>query len=381
VSEPITIRAVALPGEVRPGDDLAAAILAAFGSAGLTLQDGDILAVASKVVAKAEGRYLAGLAAEEAVASQTIRVLAQRRTPTGVARIVESTSGPVLAAAGVDASNLPDGAGLLALPADPDASARQLRHRLQHLVDGEHHAPQRVSRIGVVITDTLGRPWRVGQTDTAIGAAGVRVLEDLSGTDDTHGRPMRVTLRALADEIAAAADLVKGKTSGAPVALIRGLADLVGEDHPGSVALLRGPADDWFRYGHAEAARAALGVDPEDLPDTIQPVTPDDARSRLTRAITVAGNDFRTGDGFRAGNGFRAGEVQIDVDEDLPGLRLTPTGSDAAAWVALGVLAQRLVVAGWAEGLTLRIGDVAHPAGGTADEKATLLLTLAPPHP
>ena len=121
--------------------------------------------------------------------------------------------------------------------------------------------------VGVLVTDTLGRPWRVGQTDAAIGAAGVVVAEDLSGRPDAHGRVMEVTLRALADEIAAAADLVKGKIDGVPVAVVRGLGHLVtdGRRTRARRRCCASRAEDWFRYGHAEAARAALGLDPETL--------------------------------------------------------------------------------------------------------------------
>jgi coenzyme F420-0:L-glutamate ligase/coenzyme F420-1:gamma-L-glutamate ligase len=119
--------------------------------------------------------------------------------------------------------------------------------------------------IGVVVSDTLGRPWREGQTDVAIGAAGIRVLDDLRGTLDAHGRRMDVTAAAVADEIAAAADLVKGKTSGNPVAVVRGLGHLVsGLDEPGAAALVRPAAEDLFRLGTeeawAEGYQAGLGA-------------------------------------------------------------------------------------------------------------------------
>jgi len=169
----------------------------------------------------------------------------------GDTRIVETRQGLVLAAAGVDASNTPPGTVVL-LPEDPDASARQLRKGLRDRLG---------VTVGVLITDTLGRPWRTGQTDAAIGAAGVVPLRDYRGTADTFGMPLEVTVAAVADEIAAAADLVKGKAAGVPVATVRGLADLVtGSDGPGARALVRAPAEDMFRFGSADVLGARRTV-------------------------------------------------------------------------------------------------------------------------
>ncbi len=339
---PVRLELLAVPGlpEITPGDDLAAALLAALAASGLVLADGDVLAVASKVVAKAEGRFLrdatgAPLPAEAAVAAQTERVVAQRRTPHGLARIVLSRSGPVLAAAGVDASNLPPGSPPLALPADPDGSARALRTALVAACG---------IRVAVVVTDTLGRPWRIGQIDTAIGAAGLIVAEDLTGVPDTHGRRMEVTVRALADEIASAADLVRGKVSGVPVALVRGLAHLVtDQDGPGAAALLRPAANDWFAYGHAEAARAAIGLEPDDENVAPQPVsgTP---RERLERAVVVA-----------AAAGVDTGPTMHLADASAVAVSVRPAGSTPQHWARAGALAQRVVVAAWAEGLRLQL--------------------------
>lgn len=234
--------------QVARGDDVAVLTLAALAALGEDLVDGDILAVSSKVVSKALGLTRTGMSREEVIAEQTVRVVAERRTPRGVTRIVESRSGPVLAAAGVDASNVEPGV-LLVLPADPDAAARDLRARF---------AAATGLRLGVVVTDTAGRPWRDGQTDIAIGAAGVLPLDDLRGGTDPYGNPLEVTVRAVADEIAAFADLAKGKLDGVPVAVVRGLAQLVTDDDgPGARSLLRTPETDWFRLGHEEAARAA----------------------------------------------------------------------------------------------------------------------------
>jgi len=245
-------------GEIRAGDDLAAVILAAIaGSAAAAeashLADGDILAVTSKIVSKAEGRQVAAADREQAITDETVRVVATRAFPGGVTRIVENRQGLVMAAAGVDASNVEHGTVLL-LPVDPDASARALCVALRAGTG---------LRLGVLITDTVGRPWREGQTDIAIGAAGVAVLDDLRGSTDVSGRRLDVTVAAVADEIAGAADLVKGKTSGNPVAVVRGLGRLVGELVPGdgevrdaargASVLLRPSENDMFRLGTAEA--------------------------------------------------------------------------------------------------------------------------------
>ena len=208
------------------------------------LHDGDILVITSKIVSKAEGRQVHAEDREAAITSETVRVVATREHAGGVTRIVENHLGMVAAAAGVDSSNVPDGIVLL-LPVDPDATAlllcREFRKRSGR-------------RIGILITDTLGRPWRQGQTDVAIGAAGIRVLDDLRGSNDANGRRLDVTVPAVADEIAAAADLVKGKSLGLPVAVVRGLGHLLAElDAPGARSIVRTGPDDMFRLGTAEA--------------------------------------------------------------------------------------------------------------------------------
>lgn len=228
-------------GEIRPGDDLAA-ILGDAVDGGLV--DGDILVLSSKVVSKAEGRLVEADDRESAITAETVRVVATRRHAGGVTRIVEDRRGLVMAAAGVDASNVDDGYVLL-LPEDPDASALALATSLRERFG---------IRLGVIITDTFGRPWREGQTDVAIGAAGVRVADDLRGSTDSQGRPLLVTMPAIADELAAAADLVKEKTRGRPLAIVRGLPQLVGDlDLPGARLLVRAAADDMFRRGSEEA--------------------------------------------------------------------------------------------------------------------------------
>lgn len=251
-------------GEVRPGDDLAAVLgdaLAADAAArpATALADGDVVVVTSKIVSKAEGRVVRAADREAAITAETVRVVATREHAAGVTRIVENRLGLVMAAAGVDASNTEDGTVLL-LPLDPDATARVLRAAL---------AARFGVLLGVLVTDTAGRPWRQGQTDIAIGAAGVRVLDDLRGTTDTHGRALQVSVAALADEIAAAAELVKGKATGRPVAVVRGMAHAVtAEDGPGARVLVRVGPDDMFAEGSAEAyARGwkdATGAHPGD---------------------------------------------------------------------------------------------------------------------
>lgn len=236
-------------GEVTPGVDLVSVIADAAGG---SLQDGDILVVTSKIVSKAEGRTLAADDREDAITAETVRVVATRTAPSGhVTRIVENRLGMVSAAAGVDASNTPEGTVLL-LPEDPDASARALAAGLRERTG---------ARVGVLISDTLGRAWREGQTDAAIGAAGVLVFEDLRGQVDAEGRPLVVTMPCVADEIASAADLVKGKASRRPVAVVRGRADLVGNlDLPGARSIVRPAERDMFRLGADEAYAAGFAA-------------------------------------------------------------------------------------------------------------------------
>ncbi len=238
-------------GEVREGDDLAALLVQACGTAGL--QDGDILVLTSKVVSKAEGRAVTAERAE-LLAGETDRVVARR----GGTVIVRTHHGLVMAGAGIDASNVEAGTSLL-LPRDPDGSARALRERLRELTG---------LNLGVLVSDTAGRAWRTGQTDLAIGAAGIEVLHTYAGRVDDYGNDLVVTAPAVADEIAGAGDLVKGKLGRRPAAVVRGLGDLVlpeGEHGPGAVALVRPEGQDMFGLGAREAVLAALGSSAGDL--------------------------------------------------------------------------------------------------------------------
>jgi coenzyme F420-0:L-glutamate ligase/coenzyme F420-1:gamma-L-glutamate ligase len=244
---PATLEILALTWpEVLDGDDLTSLLLDSC-----TLRDGDVVTVTSKVVSKAEGRAVAGQRAA-AIEDEAVRVLARR----GESVIAETRHGLVLAAAGVDASNIEAGYALL-LPVEPDASARRIREQVRERVR---------SNVAVVVTDTAGRAWRNGQIDLAIGCAGLSALMDLSGATDGHGNTLVVTAPATADEVASAADLVKGKLAGRPAAVLRGLGDLVlpiGEHGPGAAELIRPSNEDLFGLGAREAAvAAALRTDP-----------------------------------------------------------------------------------------------------------------------
>ena len=259
--------------EIRPGDDLAALLVAA-----LAPVDGDVVVVTSKVVSKAEGRSLQGtdrIAAVEAeLAERGARVVA-RRGPT---TIVRTRLGLTLAAAGVDASNVARDSVLL-LPLDPDGSARALRRAV---------AERTGANVGVVVTDTAGRAWRTGQTDIAIGAAGITVLDDHTGRTDGYGNELVVTAPALADELAGAAELAQGKLTGRPFALVRGRADLVlppGEDGPGAAVLVRVEGEDLFGYGAREAVVRALGGVPSDQKPFGAPASSEEMAAALARVL------------------------------------------------------------------------------------------------
>jgi coenzyme F420-0:L-glutamate ligase/coenzyme F420-1:gamma-L-glutamate ligase len=235
-------------GDVRPGADLAAFIA----EAAPWLRDGDVLVVTSKVISKAEGRLVdvpaAGpareAAREEHLAAETARPVARR----GHTRIVQTHHGFVLASAGIDASNV-DRSQLVLLPKDPDASARSLRAALRERCG---------VNLGVVISDTMGRPWRNGLVDVALGTAGVEALRDHRGEIDPYGNELHITQMAVFDELASAAELVKGKCDQVPVAVVRGLSRVRAEDGPGAAVLVRAADQDLFSLGTAEARQAGL---------------------------------------------------------------------------------------------------------------------------
>ncbi len=243
----VTIEPVAGIGEIRPGDPLAE-ILAAAGS----FEDGDIVVVAQKVVSKAEGRQrrlgdvepsaraveLAGRLGRDPRLVELI--LGESRSIIRSERvlIVETHSGLICANAGIDSSNVGEGEALL-LPIDPDASARRLRAEI---------GAAGGCRPAVIIGDSFGRPWRIGQSEIAIGCAGIDPLDDWRGRPDRNDRELEATMIATADELAAAADLVRDKASGIPAVRIRGLSQLVTEkDGPGAASLQRDPSEDLFR--------------------------------------------------------------------------------------------------------------------------------------
>jgi len=261
-------------GEISKGDDLAKLLLAAVSSDAEIgqLADGDIVVVTSKVVAKAEGQVRASTREAE-LPGETRRVVA-RRGPT---TIVRNRLGLTMAAAGIDASNVAPGHVVL-LPVDPDASARALRAAI---------AERAAVNVGVIVTDTAGRAWREGQTDIAIGAAGVLVTESFVGQVDEYGNSLVVTAPAVADEIAGLAELATGKLGARPFALVRGRADLVlrpDQPGPGASALIRAEGNDFFGYGAREAVLRALAGDEADRAPFGAPATIEEMIAAVAQA-------------------------------------------------------------------------------------------------
>jgi coenzyme F420-0:L-glutamate ligase/coenzyme F420-1:gamma-L-glutamate ligase len=342
-------------GEIRAGDDLAGALIGALTEATGPLRDDDILVVSSKVVSKAEGRAVTADTREAQINAESVRRVAARRTPGGLAQIVQATAGPVMAAAGVDSSNVAPGTVLL-LPKDPDASARALRARLSRLTG---------ARLGVILSDTAGRAWRDGQVDFALGAAGVAITDDLRGAVDTHGQRLDVTLRAVADELAAAADLVKGKLAAVPAALIRGCGvPVTDDDGPGAAVLLRAAREDWFRYGHVEAVRLSLGIRLEDVEPPTVPAG--DVTTRLTRVLDVAQGGRIPGFAPIAVRRSQDGaEAELSLDDQAA----QPDQPEQVQWFELGALAQRISAAAWSEDLAV---DVALTGGPPVTLRVTV---------
>lgn len=353
MTRPLVVLPLLGVGEVAPeGLAALAARLERACTAHDGLRPGDVVAVSSKVASKALGLRLPAARREHAVELGTVRVVAERSVGEGrVTRVVEALAGPVMAAAGVDASNVGGDDDVLLLPEDPDAVADELRTAL---AEAAGLAPD---ELAVVLTDTAGRPWRAGQTDLALGASGLQVLLDHRGELDGDARPLAVTSRAVADEVAAAADLVKGKADRVPAAILRGLDHLLHRDGRGARTLVRTGAGDWFALGHAEAVRAALGVRPGSALAAavgIRTSAPEPADVRVARAVRTALLPLPE-------------ETAEEVGVDLGPAELVLAGSDP---FVLGLVRGRLGVAlhgegveitaeAWtADGLRLTLGDL-----------------------
>jgi coenzyme F420-0:L-glutamate ligase/coenzyme F420-1:gamma-L-glutamate ligase len=236
----VTVQLIPIEGlpEVQPGDDLAALLAAPLREVGA--REDDVLVVTQKVVSKSEGRLVPSDERAVWIQRETARVVARR----GDLVIAETRHGFVCANAGVDASNVPDGS-LTLLPEDADASAERLRRELARRIG---------VRLGVVVTDTFGRPWRDGVVNVAIGCAGVPALVDLRGTKDHLGRDLEATIVGLADELAGASGLVMAKASMVPAALVRGLV-LEATPRPAR-DLVRSPTEDLFRESSLQSISA-----------------------------------------------------------------------------------------------------------------------------
>jgi coenzyme F420-0:L-glutamate ligase/coenzyme F420-1:gamma-L-glutamate ligase len=325
---PVTLLPLTGIPEVREGDDLAAVVATGLVHAGLALEEGDVVVVSSKVASKALGLVTHDPDKDRVVRGETEYVVAERSVGDRVTRVVRAKAGPIMAAAGVDGSNTGQRGGWLLLPHDPDGICERLHDALLERFG---------VRVGVVLSDTAGRPWRVGQVDFALGAHGLRVLDDLRGGVDADGKALEVTTRAVADEVAAAADLAKGKVTAVPVAVVRGLTDVLVDEpldaHPRGRDLVRTGPGDWFGYGRVEAVRAALGVEPgtdDALAVGIAPAGEDTRLDAVSRAVRLAlhGVDSATAD---------VGRLSVTLGADTP--------------YELGRLMARLEAALWCEWL------------------------------
>ncbi|MGY1641349.1 coenzyme F420-0:L-glutamate ligase [Geodermatophilus sp. SYSU D00703] len=326
---------VGLP-EFSPGDDLAGAIA----GAAPWLVDGDVVVVTSKVVSKVEGRLVhvepgadREAARQRAIDAETVRVVARR----GPLKIVETPQGWVVAAAGIDASNVP-GDALVLLPEDADSSARALRARLRELLGVQ---------VAVVVSDTFGRTWREGLTDVAVGSAGIPALVDHRGDVDAHGNRLETTQVAVVDELAAAADLVKGKLGGIPVAVVRGRRFRPPDDDNGTRPLVRLGPGDLFPYGSRDLVPSRAPAE-----DLVPRPGELDAVAEAFRVAVAALPEFPVV--LRYG-----GEGDGVVDVHLPD-RATTTHA-----LNLGALVGAVIVQLHAEGWTTR-WEPAATAGGTS---------------
>jgi coenzyme F420-0:L-glutamate ligase / coenzyme F420-1:gamma-L-glutamate ligase len=274
----LTIVPLTVDAPVDTGTDLLELLQFALSNADVDLRDGDVVCVASKVVAKAEGQDVPMPPGDPVVVRRALAREQARRivADSPWALIVETHHGFVCANAGIDASNVADDHALL-LPVDPDRSAADLQGRIREVLQAE---------VGVVVTDTFGRPWRLGQTDVALGAAGAPVLRDERGSTDLHGRLLDVTIAAVADELAGAADLVRTKDSGAPFVLVRGLPDTLTREGRAQ-DLVRPSDEDLFRHGGPTAAEAAV-ADRRTVRQFTDDAVPDDVIERAVAAAATA---------------------------------------------------------------------------------------------
>lgn len=305
-------------GEIVPGDDLAAIIVEHLDE---PLVAGDVVVVTSKVVSKAAGLVTSG-DREALLDAYTDRVVARR----GQTSIVRTHSGLTLAAGGIDASNLEQGS-VVPLPDDPDRAARDLRNGLVELAG---------VGLGVIITDTVGRAWRIGQTDIAIGVAGISPILSFEGVLDSYGNVLAVTAPAVADEIAGAADLVAGKLAGHPVVVVRGLpAAWLNDAADGASVLIREERDDMFGLGAREAVLVAAGQgDTRGFPS---PEPDDDLLALAREGVDLTLADAELVDG----------SIAVRAKSD-----------SAEAYVAAGVLAERLRILARALGQSVTINVV-----------------------
>ncbi|NJC57958.1 coenzyme F420-0:L-glutamate ligase [Brevibacterium marinum] len=342
----LTVYAPPVEEDISAGSDLAAILVNALRRNRIDLKDGDILVIASKVVSKADGRLRRvqdRIEFENLVKDSSTHLVAERTYASGkTVQVVRTHAGTVQAAAGLDQSN---SSGAVVLhPLDSDRSADRLRARVEEAF---------AVRIGLVVSDTISRPWRVGVGDFALGVSGFSGLDDQRGRPDDDGRVQSVTVRAIADEIAAAADLVKGAARGLPMALVRGAGGYLDNGRSGAKALSRDLGEDWFRYGHAEAIHRGLGV--TELPGRAAAGdNSDDILERVSRAIRVV----------RAGRSRTPGQVAWRMRIEGAGSRITLSPSDSPAtaqsdgpplleaMVGLGSLVERLHTALFAEDLS-----------------------------